>query len=173
MKREATPPDPSPYRPPALLEGQEPLTHGATELPQAGRPPLLLPLGVSAGFTAVAIMVHLGLALSGGAGQGTTLFVNQLYLLAVLLTLFTLGCLGWYVSQSGQHRRSTRGNLLLVLLVPAIALLNFVPAFLAVALVVFTLGYSLYLMFLPLGGAYFAAAEGISRWMWWWFSRRR
>lgn len=171
--REATPPDRSPYRPPAMLAEQEPVADPTTDAPLTGKLPLPLPLSVSAGFAGVAIAAHLGLALSGVAGQGATLFVNQLYLLAMLLTLFTLGCFGWYVSQTPQPGRAGQGNLVLVLLVPAIALLNFVPAFLAVALVVSALGYSQSLMLLPLAIAYFAAALGVSRWMWWWFAGRR
>src|SRR5690606_38107073 len=147
VMREATPSDRSPYRPPAMLAEQEPVADPTTDAPLTGKLPL--PLSVSAGFAGVAIAAHLGLALSGVAGQGATLIVNQLYLLAMLLALFTLGCFGWYVSQTPQPGRAGQGNLVLVLLVPAIALLNFVPAFLAVALVVSALGYSPSLMLLP------------------------
>ncbi len=169
---EATPPDPSPYRPPAMLPEQEPDPLDQSDQPEAESLPLPLPLWVSAAFAATAIAIHLGVTLSGMAGRGTNSFVSQLYLLAALLTPFTLGCFGWYVSQSWRYRHSLQGNILLALWVPAIALLNFVPAFLAITLVVFTVGYSLYLMLIPLAVAYFVAAVAISRWMWWWFAGR-
>ena len=169
---DATPPDPSPYRPPAWVDEREPLAEQEPEQRAAAQPPL--PLWASAGFAVVSLAVHLGARGSEQATRELLGFPLQLFLPLVLLPLFTLFCVCWYSAHPLAGIRLLRGKLLIFLVLPPLSLLIFVPAFLAISLlVVVAVGYWPLLTISALAGAYFLTAVGISRWLWWWFACRR
>jgi hypothetical protein len=162
---EPTPPGLSPYRPPVVLAEQAPKAFAATQSP------LPLPLWGSAVFAAAAVAMHIGAVFGERPARDLIMFSIQPILPPALLALFTLFCVRWYNAQSLAGSRLLRGKLLIVLVLPPVSLLIFVPAFLAITLLVgVTVAHWPLLMVSGLAGAYFLTAVGISRWLWWWFA---
>lgn len=166
------PPDfgPSPYQSPAILPDEEPvLMPGSDPVPP-------LPIAASVLFAVVA----------SGLTVGTTFRIASLTIgyfpfafffgPPVLVGFFVFFAIAFYSSNPLVIAKSTGWKILMVLLVPPVSMLIFVPTCVGSAIFMMPVFYqavsSEWLMFVPIFIAYFISAVVISRRLRWRFIKR-
>jgi hypothetical protein len=161
---------PSPYQSPAILPNEEPVAMWRND----SVPPMPIAASVLFGIVASGLTVATAFASTG--------MINNYFPFAIflgpplLIGLFVLTAITFYSSHPLVISKSTGWKILMVLLVPPVSMLVFVPTCIGSTIfmmpVVSRTGSSEWLMLLPVFIAYFACAVVISRRLRWRFIRR-